>query len=97
MCIRDRLAHQRDGAGLAAGGDAAHHLLPLGQVGSGHIQLELLHHDLVQTTGVQHQRALVQDVYKRQVWYTKINPYMRFSQKGASKCLKSARIARAVF
>ena len=27
----------------------------------------------------------------------KINPYMRFSQKGASKCLKSARIARAVF
>ena len=31
------------------------------------------------------------------VWYTKINPYMRFSQKGASKCLKSARIARAVF
>ena len=31
------------------------------------------------------------------VWYTKINPYMRFSQKGASKCLKSAKIARAVF
>ena len=31
------------------------------------------------------------------VWYTKINPYMRFSQKGASKCLKSAKIARVVF
>ena len=31
------------------------------------------------------------------VWYTKINPYMRFSQKGVSKCLKSAKIARAVF
>lgn len=31
------------------------------------------------------------------VWYIKINPYMRFSQKGVSKCLKSAKIARAVF
>ena len=31
------------------------------------------------------------------VWYTKINPYMRFSQKGVSKCLKSAKIARGVF
>ena len=31
------------------------------------------------------------------VWYTKINPYMRFSQKGVSKCLKSAKIARTVF
>ena len=56
----DVLAHQRDAAGLAAGSNAADHLLPLGQVGSGHIQLELLHHYLVQTTGVQHQRALVQ-------------------------------------
>ncbi len=56
----DVLAHQRDGAGLAAGGDAAHHLLPLGQVGGGHVQLELFHHHVVQTIGVQHQRALVQ-------------------------------------
>ena len=56
----DVLAHQRDGAGLAAGDDAAHHLLPLGQVGGGHVQLELFHHHVVQTIGVQHQRALVQ-------------------------------------
>ena len=31
------------------------------------------------------------------VWYTKINPYMRFSQKGVSICLKSAKIAKVVF
>ena len=56
----DVLAHQCNAAGLAAGGNAGHHLLPLGQVGRRNVQLEFLHHDLVQTTGVQHQRALVQ-------------------------------------
>ena len=56
----DVLAHQCNAAGLAAGGNAGHHLLPLGQVGRGHVQLQLLHNHVVQTVGVQHQRALVE-------------------------------------
>ncbi len=57
----DVLAHQRDGAGLAAGGDAGDDVLPLGQVGvGGNVQLELVHHHVVQTVGVEHQRALVE-------------------------------------
>ena len=56
----DILAHQRDGAGLAAGGDAGHYLLPFGQVGGGHVQFQFLHHHVVEAIGVQHQRALVE-------------------------------------
>ena len=56
----DVFAYQRDGAGLAAGGDAGDHLLPLGQVGRGDVQLQLLDHHIVQTVGVEHQRALVE-------------------------------------
>ena len=56
----DVLAHQRDGTGLAAGGDAGDDVLPLGQVGGGNVQLELVHHHVVQTVGVEHQRALVE-------------------------------------
>ena len=56
----DVLAHQRNGAGLAAGGNAGDHTLPLGQVGGGHVQLELFHHHIIQAVGVEHQRALVQ-------------------------------------
>ena len=56
----DILAHQCNGAGLAAGGNAGDHLLPLGQVGGGNIQVQLLYHHIVQTVGVQHQRALVE-------------------------------------
>ena len=43
----DVLAHQCNGAGLAAGGNAGDHLLPLGQVGRGNIQVQLLHHHIV--------------------------------------------------
>ena len=61
MCIRDSIfANQGNGAGLAAGGNAGDHTLPLGQVGGGHVQLELFHHHIIQTVGVEHQRALVQ-------------------------------------
>ena len=62
VCIvqLDVLAHQCNGAGLAAGGNAGDYLLPLGQVGGGNIQMQLLHHHIVQTVGVQHQRALVE-------------------------------------
>ena len=56
----DVLAHQRDGAGLAAGGDAGDDVLPLGQVGGGNVQLELVYHHVVQTVGVEHQRTLVE-------------------------------------
>ena len=62
VCIvqLDVLAHQCNGAGLAAGGNAGDYLLPLGQVSGGNIQMQLLHHHIVQTVGVQHQRALVE-------------------------------------
>ena len=62
MCIRDRisvvqldvLAHQRNGAGLAAGGNAGDHTLPLGQVGGGHVQFELFHHHIIQALSLIH-------------------------------------------
>ncbi len=56
----DVLAHQGDGAGLAAGGDAGDQVLPLGQIAFGGVQVQLAGHGLGQAGGLQHQRALVQ-------------------------------------
>ena len=56
----DILAHQRDGAGLAAGRNAADKLFPLGQVGGRGLQVQLAGHYVGQAGGFQHQRALVQ-------------------------------------
>ena len=56
----DVLAHEGDGAGLAAGGDPGQHLFPLGEVCGGNIQMQLLDHHVVEAAGVEHQRTLVE-------------------------------------
>ena len=55
----DILAHQCDGAGLAAGGDAADQLLPLSQIARRGLQVQLAGHNIGKPCGFQHQRALV--------------------------------------
>ena len=56
----DVLTDQRNLAGLAAGRNAADERLPLGQIARRGLQVQLAGHDVRQTGGFQHQRALVQ-------------------------------------